>query len=55
MLTKEEYNLIRESLKYSLQGFENYQGYPSVEFKTEKAEFIKSLLRKLTKIRQDLV
>ena len=46
-LTFEDWNLILESLKYTKIRFEEYQGYPSPDFKKERVEGVSKLIEKI--------
>lgn len=50
-LTKEDFNVILESLKYSKKTFEEYTGYPSAEFKAQRIESVNNVVNL---IRQEL-
>ena len=53
-LTVEEIGLIKESLRYTQQSFENYQLYPSYEYKLQRINEVRELQAKLTKIGRQL-
>jgi len=49
-VTLAELELPKESLKYSRRAKEDYDGYPSPEFKKQRMTEIESLLRKLSAV-----
>jgi hypothetical protein len=46
-LTGEDIEMILESLKYSKKRFEEYEGYPSVQFKNERIESVNKVINKI--------
>lgn len=50
-LTKEDFNVILESLKYTKKNFEEYTGYPSADFKAQRIETVNNVVNR---IRQEL-
>jgi len=46
-LTKSEYEMIRDSVYYTKRTFENYEGYPSREFKLQRIREVDALIEKL--------
>jgi membrane-bound lytic murein transglycosylase MltF len=49
-LTKEDLQLIKESLQYTKLNFENYQNYPSHDFKNEQIKRVQDLLVKVSNL-----
>lgn len=43
-LTKEDFNVILESLRYSKKTFEEYTGYPSAEFRAQRIETVNKVI-----------
>jgi 5-bromo-4-chloroindolyl phosphate hydrolysis protein len=46
-LTREELEFIEESLKYTRKNFEEYQKYPSYEFKQQRLKQVNDVLAKI--------
>lgn len=46
-LALEELELLLESLQYTRRSFENYNGYPSYEFKLARIKEVSDLMTKL--------
>lgn len=46
-ITKQEFELLIESLTYSKQSFEEYSQYPNEELKNERINSVNNLLQKL--------
>lgn len=46
-LTSEDLQLIKESLHYTKLKFENYQDYPSIEFKNERIQGVVEVIKKV--------
>lgn len=46
-LNKEDLHLILESLNYTKLKFENYDSYPSYEFKQEQLKQVNDLIKKV--------
>ena len=46
-LTMEDLSIIKESLNYTKLKFEDYQGYPSYEFKQKRVTEITNILNKV--------
>ena len=53
-LSIEDLEAIQESLKYTILKFEDYQGYPSYEFKQKRIEDIRTLSFKVNGLIQEL-
>jgi len=51
--TIEELKFIKESLRYTLEKFQDYRDYPSLEFKMERVNYVQSLIDKTSKIIKD--
>lgn len=49
-LTKSDLSMILESLKYTRKSFENYQDYPSYEFKLQRLEDVNSVITKIQEL-----
>jgi membrane-bound lytic murein transglycosylase MltF len=49
-LTLEDLSVIKESLKYTKLKFEDYQGYPSHEFKQKRVNEVAEVLYKISEI-----
>lgn len=49
-LTLQDLSLIKESLKYTKLKFEEYQGYPSYEFKQGRVQEATEVLDKISNI-----
>ena len=52
-LTFEDWNMIYESLKYTKLKFEDYQLYPSQEFKQKRIEEVARLMQKISAIKAE--
>jgi len=52
MLTKTELSVILESLKYTKLKFEEYQGYPSQEFKKDRINEIVAVMNKVKQLQK---
>lgn len=50
-LSKEDFNFIMESLRYTKLKFEEYTGYPNVEFKAKRIE---EVVQVMNKVREEL-
>lgn len=50
-LSKEDLNVILESLKYSKKAFEEYTGYPSEQFRAER---IVTVVKVINKVKEEL-
>ncbi len=46
-LTKEDFNVILESLRYTKVKFEEYSGYPSSDFKARRIEEVIQIINKV--------
>lgn len=53
-LTDDQWALIRESLGYTKQNFENYTGYPSYEFKQQRIEEVRVILRTISQAKREV-
>jgi hypothetical protein len=53
-LTLNEIDVILESLKYTVLAFENYQGYPSFEFKQTRIKEVNDVALKLRDMRIEI-
>jgi hypothetical protein len=53
-LTMSDIDFILESLKYTKLKFENYQGYPSQEYKQERIKTVIDLIAKVNEIKKEL-
>lgn len=51
-LTFAELAIIEESLKYSKLHFENYQGFPSYEYKRDKIQGVEAVLEKVRSLKK---
>jgi hypothetical protein len=49
-LTLEDLKVIQESLKYTILKFEDYQGYPSEEYRQKRINDIKPVAHKISKL-----
>lgn len=49
-LTLEDLNVIKESLKYTKLKFDDYQGYPSYDFKQKRVNEVAEVLFKVSEI-----
>lgn len=49
-LTLEDLQLIKESLQYTKLKFEDYQNYPSTEFKNEEVKRVQDVLLKVSNL-----
>ncbi|KOH44102.1 hypothetical protein [Sunxiuqinia dokdonensis] len=49
-LEKEDLDFILESLEYTKQKFENYEKYPSGNFREDRIDFVIQLQKKLKKV-----
>ena len=54
MLTKQEWGLLFQSLRYTKMAFEDYSDYPSYEFKCERINEVNNLVAKLRQLRRKL-
>lgn len=52
MLNSQDWEMILESLKYSKTRFEEYQGYPSYEFKQKRINEIEQLIAKIKNLKK---
>lgn len=52
-LTSEDLNLILESLQYTRNTFEDYQKYPSNEFKVKRIEQVNEVISKIKKLKSE--
>lgn len=52
-LTEKDFNVILESLKYTRLTFENYQKYPSHEFRLKQIDEVNSVIEKVKQIRNE--
>lgn len=52
-LTKEDISMIIESLNYTKLKFEEYDKYPSYEFKQKKIKEVNNLILKIKQIRKE--
>ena len=50
LLTLEDLSFIKESLKYTKLKFEDYQGYPSYEYKQKRVQEAAEVLNKISDI-----
>ena len=53
-LALEDVNFILESLKYTRLKFEEYQGYPSYEYKQGRIADVNNVMAKVTAIKAEL-
>lgn len=53
-LTREDLDFILESLKYTKRSFEEYQDYPSYDFKRERLATVEDVTAKVRAIRDGL-
>lgn len=53
-LTIEDLKIILESLKYTRLTFENYQTYPSYDYKLKRIEEVNAVIEKINQIKKDL-
>lgn len=51
-LSKSDINVILESLKYSKMHIENYQSYPSYEYKQQQLARIEEVIQKLRDLKK---
>jgi hypothetical protein len=51
-LSQQDWNLILESLTYSKLKFEEYEKYPSPEFKQKRIEEVTKLIAKIKSLRK---
>lgn len=51
-LSKEDLELIEDSLKYTRKNFEEYQRYPSYEFKQQQLKRVNDTLAKIREIKK---
>ena len=49
---QKELELVLESLEYSKRKFEEYEGYPSENFRNERIGFVSQLIDKLKELKQ---
>lgn len=49
-LTVNDFEIILESLKYSKKQFEDYEFYPSLEFKNQRIQEIEEVIKKVKEI-----
>lgn len=49
-LTKSDLAMILESLVYTRKSFENYQDYPSYEFKLQRLEDVNGVIAKIQEL-----
>ncbi len=50
-LSKEDFNMIMESLRYTKQKFEEYNGYPDAAFKAKRVD---EVVQVMNKVREEL-
>ncbi|MDB4925938.1 hypothetical protein [Mucilaginibacter sp.] len=50
LLTLEDLSFVKESLKYTKLKFEDYQGYPSYEYKQGRIHEVAEVLNKVAEI-----
>ena len=53
-LNEVDFNLILQSLKHYKMNIENYDKYPSYEFKQQQLERVETAVRKVKALRQQL-
>lgn len=53
-LTPEDWDFIQESLKYTKIKFEEYDRYPSNDFKQERIDFVNKVSEKVAQIKKNL-
>lgn len=46
-ITKQEWNLILESLNYTKRAYEDYTHYPTYDFKQQQIKFVSDLIIKI--------
>lgn len=46
-LTKEDFNIIMESLRYTKLKFEEYTGYPNTDFKAQRIAAVVEVMNKI--------
>lgn len=54
MLSSKDVEMVLESLKYTKMKFEEYQGYPSYEFKQGRIKDVEEVIAKVSAIRKEL-
>lgn len=54
-LTKEDLDFILTSLEYTKMNFENYQGYPSNEYKQMRINEVLEVMAKVRKLKKDWI
>lgn len=52
-LTQEEFGVILESLEATKVKFENYEHYPSPEFKRARVEGVRGLIAKIRQLKKE--
>jgi ppGpp synthetase/RelA/SpoT-type nucleotidyltranferase len=52
-LTKEDLDFIEESLLYTRKNFEEYQNYPSYEFKQQRLKRVNDILDKVRQMKRE--
>ncbi|HEX3559012.1 MAG TPA: hypothetical protein VHU19_07400 [Pyrinomonadaceae bacterium] len=52
-LTKEDLEFIEESLLYTRKSFEEYQSYPSYEYKQQRLKRVNDVLAKIREMKRD--
>ena len=52
-LTKSDWEMISESLKYTKLKFEEYQEYPSQEFKQKRIDEVVTVIAKVNEIKKE--
>lgn len=53
-LTIEDLDFILESLKYTRKSFEEYQEYPSYEFKQDRLKTVNDVMEKVRAVKKEL-
>ena len=54
-ITVEDLDFILTSLKYSRLKFEDYQHYPSYEFKQSRLDQVGGIIRKVSQLKKELI
>jgi 5-bromo-4-chloroindolyl phosphate hydrolysis protein len=52
-LTKEDLEFIEESLEYTRKNFEEYQKYPSYEYKQQRLDCVSDILNKVKQMKRE--
>lgn len=53
-LTLSDIDFILESLKYTQMKFEDYQGYPSYEYKQERIKVVTDIISKVRELKGEI-